>query len=64
MEVVRLYWFRHSCKDGQYSSARVHRSVRAELKDLDQFPTCAEDYQITVEPLEGLEQPHRRETGR
>lgn len=55
MEVVRLYWFRHSCKDGQYSSARVHRSVRAELKDPDQFPTCAEDYQITVEPLEGLE---------
>ena len=55
MEVVRLYWFRHSCKDGQYSSARVHRSVRAELKDPDQFPACAEDYQITVEPLEGLE---------
>lgn len=55
MEVVRLYWFRHSCKDGQYSSARVHRSVRAELKDPDQFPVCPEDYQITAEPLEGLE---------
>lgn len=55
MEVVRLYWFRHSCKDGQYSSARVHRSVRAELKDPDQFPVCPEDYRITAEPLEGLE---------
>ena len=28
MEVVKLYWFRHNCKDGQYSSARVHRSGR------------------------------------
>ena len=27
MEVVKLYWFEHICKAGQYSSARVHRSV-------------------------------------
>ena len=27
MEVVKLFWWRHSCKDGQYSSAKVHRSV-------------------------------------
>lgn len=55
MEVVKLYWFRHSCKDGQHSSAKVHRSVHADLKDPNHFPTCAEDYQITVEPLKGLE---------
>src|SRR5699024_4485013 len=24
MEVIRLFWFRHNCKEGQYSSARVH----------------------------------------
>lgn len=54
MEVVKLYWFRHSCKDGQYSSAKVHRSVHAELKEPSQLPSCAGDYQITVEPLDGL----------
>ena len=55
MEVCRLYWFRHSCKDGQYSSAVVHRSVRAELKDPDAFPSSQEDYKMILEPLEGLE---------
>lgn len=55
MEVVKLFWFRHNCKDGQYSSAKVHRSVRAELIASDAIPTCAEDYKITSEPLAGLE---------
>lgn len=55
MEVVKLYWFRHNCKDGQYSSARVHRSVQAELIASDAIPSCAEDYKITLEPLAGLE---------
>ena len=54
MEIVKLYWFRHSCKDGQYSSARVHRSVQAKLADESKFPTCVEDYQFILEPLEGL----------
>ena len=55
MEVVKLYWFRHNCKDGQYSSAKVHRSVQAELTAPDTLPACAEDYRITLEPLDGLE---------
>ncbi|MBD5133687.1 MAG: type I-C CRISPR-associated protein Cas7/Csd2 [Clostridiales bacterium] len=55
MEVVKLYWFRHNCKDGQYSSAKVHRSIRAELITSDTLPICAEDYRITLEPLDGLE---------
>ena len=55
MEVYRLYWFRHNCKDGQYSSAKVHRSVRAELKEPDALPACAEDYRIVADALEGLE---------
>ncbi len=55
MEVVKLYWFRHNCKEGQYSSAAVHRSVRAELIALDAVPSCADDYRITLEPLAGLE---------
>ncbi len=28
MEVVRLVWWTHNCPNGQYSSARVHRSLR------------------------------------
>lgn len=55
MEMVKLYWFHHNCKDGQYSSAKVHRSVQAELVVSDGFPTCAEDYKITLESLPGLE---------
>lgn len=55
MEVVRLYWFHHNCKDGQYSSAKVHRSVQAEFIASDAIPACAEDYKITLEPLAGLE---------
>ena len=55
MEICKLYWFRHNCAVGQYSSAKVHRSVWAELKEPDTFPSCAEDYRIIAEPLEGLE---------
>ena len=55
MEVVKLYWFHHTCKDGQYSSARVHRSVQVELVTSNAIPSCAEDYKITLEPLAGLE---------
>ncbi len=55
MEIVKLYWFRHNCKDGQYSSARVHRSVRAEPKNPELIPCSVEDYRFVVEPPEGLE---------
>lgn len=54
MEVVKLYWFDHNCKDGQFSSAKVHRSVQAALKDGVSLPASAEDYVITLEPLDGL----------
>lgn len=54
MEVVKLYWFRHSCPAGQYSSAKVHRSVRVEQRDRDAIPTSVEDYAITLEELPGL----------
>ena len=55
MEVVKLYWFQHNCKDGQYSSAKVHKSVQVRMKNLDMLPTSIEDYEITLEPLPGLE---------
>lgn len=54
MEVVKLFWWEHNCKDGQYSSAKVHRSVKVELKPGVDNPSSVEDYIISVEPLEGL----------
>ena len=54
MEVIKVYWWQHNCKDGQYSSAAVHRSVHVELKDGVTFPTCVDDYNITVDELPGL----------
>ena len=55
MEVVKLFWWKHNCKDGQYSSAKVHRSVKIALKDDNRVPQSMEDYAITLETLPGLE---------
>ena len=55
MEVVKLYWWKHNCAIGQYSSAKVHRSLHAALKDENAIPSSVEDYEITLEPLDGLE---------
>lgn len=54
MEVVKLYWFEHDSKSGQYSSARVHRSVKASQKNPMVLPTGVDDYEITIEELPGL----------
>ena len=55
MEVVKLFWWKHNCKDGQYSSAKVHRSVKVAQKDAEAIPSSAEDYTISLEPLPGLD---------
>lgn len=55
MEVVKLYWWQHNCKDGQYSSAEVHRSVHVEIKDPTKLPDSVDDYEIAVTSLPGLE---------
>lgn len=54
MEVVKLYWWDHGCKDGKYSSAKVHRLVHVEPKGPAVTPSCVEDYNITLEELPGL----------
>lgn len=54
MEVVKLYWFEHDSASGQYSSAKVHRSVKVTQKDPMALPKCPEDYEITLEELPGL----------
>ena len=55
MEVVKLYWWKHNCKDGQYSTAKVHRSLVVTQKEENGVPSCVEDYTITLQPLEGLD---------
>ena len=55
MEIVKVFWWKHDSPNGQYSSARVHKSVKITLKEGLVEPKDVNDYIITVEPLEGLE---------
>ncbi|WP_045000048.1 type I-C CRISPR-associated protein Cas7/Csd2 [Shuttleworthella satelles] len=55
MEIIKVYWWKHNCKEGQYSSAKVHRSVKIEIKEGVTTPSSIEDYDIEVMPLAGLE---------
>ena len=52
MEVLRLYWWRHNCKNGQYSSAKVHRLLKVKATSDD--PRSIDDYAITCDELPGL----------
>lgn len=44
MCLEKLYWFKHNCKSGQYSSAKVHRSIY--VKPLCDEPKSMSDYEI------------------
>ncbi|MBJ6359943.1 type I-C CRISPR-associated protein Cas7/Csd2 [Paenibacillus sp. GCM10012307] len=55
MEVHRVYWWEHKNKLGQYSSAKVHRSLQIHLKEEVSEAKSAEDYVYTIQPLDGLE---------
>lgn len=52
MEVYKVYWWQHNCKDGQYSSAKVHRSVKIGLKNKDDMPKSIDDYVISYDDTE------------
>lgn len=54
MEVCKVYWWKHNCKTGQYSSAKVHRTLKIEKKPEVDTPHSVEDYTITLDSLEGL----------
>ena len=54
MEVIKLYWFKHNCKEGQYSTAAVHRSIKISVRDFVVTPESADDYIITLDELPGL----------
>lgn len=55
MEVVTLFWWKHNNKNGQYSSAEVHRSLDVTLKNDGTDPKKIEDYSIKLKSLAGLE---------
>ncbi|GKS13108.1 type I-C CRISPR-associated protein Cas7/Csd2 [Paenibacillus chitinolyticus] len=52
MEIHHVYWWEHNSKLGQYSSAKVHRSlsVKPEIEE----PKSFEDYKIELSELPGL----------
>ncbi|EOS54451.1 type I-C CRISPR-associated protein Cas7/Csd2 [Paenibacillus barengoltzii] len=52
MEVHKVYWWNHSSKLGQYSSAKVHRSLK--VYSTAPEPKRFEDYTIELEELDGL----------
>ena len=54
MEVCRLYWWKHGSKTPKYSSAKVHRQLEIKLKEGVCRPGSFEDYDITLNELEGL----------
>ena len=44
MEVVKLIWWEHDCPNGQYSSAKVHRSLHVvQPDDPNELPTVTVD---------------------
>ncbi len=55
MEMQKVYWWQHDCKAGQYSSAKVHHSLKVSLKDgVDSPGTSINDYNIELKELPGL----------
>ncbi len=53
MEVCKVYWWKHNCPMGQYSSAKVHRLVKITAKVDD--PKEFADYDIVIDSLPDLE---------
>ncbi len=54
MEVIELYWWKHNDKTGQYSSKQVHDSLQIKLKDGIIYPHSIDDFEVTLETLNGL----------
>ena len=55
MEVINVYWWKHNNQTGQYSSAKVHNSLKVYRKDQDIEAKDVNDYVIDLSNLEGLE---------
>ena len=53
MEVLKVVWWKHNCKSGQYSSAKVHRTLRETIKSDGSFE-LAELEGLKPEIIEGF----------
>lgn len=51
LEVLKVIWWEHSSKLGQYSSAKVHRSINVTMPEDSK---SVEEVMIKIAPLEGL----------
>jgi CRISPR-associated protein Csd2 len=55
MEVYKVFWWKHNSRNGQYSSAQDHRSLKVSLKPGISDPQNIEEhYDITIQPLHDL----------
>lgn len=54
MEVYKVYWWEHNSPNSQYSSAKVHRSLKIKVKDGVDEPKDIKDYEIKRDDLDGL----------
>lgn len=52
MEVVKLIWWEHNCKSGQYPAAKVHRSLRVSAQDF--APGVQPDVSVDERDIPGL----------
>lgn len=52
MEVSKVYWWEHTSKMGQYSSGKVHRSLK--IEQTTDRPQSIDDFSITLEELDNL----------
>ena len=54
MEVVKLYWWKHNSKLGQYSAAKVRKTLEITKKANVVDPKSSDDYEIKTVDLDGL----------
>ncbi|MGN1148990.1 MAG: type I-C CRISPR-associated protein Cas7/Csd2 [Lachnospiraceae bacterium] len=54
MEVCKVIWWRHNSPLGQYSSAKVHRSLKVQVKTGVDIPKTADDFTIEVAEIPDL----------
>lgn len=54
IEVYKVYWWKHNSPNGQHSSAKVHHSLHYKLRDGVNRPKTIDDYEFSLEELDGL----------
>ena len=54
MEVCKVIWWKHNSFLGQYSSAKVHRSLQVRKKAGVEIPKSSEDFEIAVTEMPEL----------